>query len=210
MPPNTHASDGNSGASTDAYLASVTIGARQPLNGMIHLMPHDPSWASKFTLLAEQVRDALGDAVLLLEHVGSTSVPGLLAKPIIDMVLAVRDVTDESLYVPALEARGFVLKVREPDWFEHRLLKPPDGGANLHVLSAGCIEIQRMIVLRDWLRTHEDDRQRYEAVKRDLASRTWKHVQNYAEAKSEVVREILARAGRSLGQDLVSTGEVTQ
>lgn len=78
-------------------------------------------------------------------------------------------------------------------------MKTSDGGANLHIFSLGCTEIQRMIVFRDWLRAYEDERQRYEAVKRDLASRTWKHVQNYADAKSEVVREILARAGAEHG-----------
>jgi GrpB-like predicted nucleotidyltransferase (UPF0157 family) len=188
---------------TDEYLAKVTIGAREPLNGTIDLVPHDSVWARNFLLLADRVTDALGDTVLLLEHVGSTSVPGLAAKPVIDMVLAVADSTAESSYVSPLEQRGFMLRVREPDWFEHRLLKLADVAANLHVFSSGCEEIARMVAFRDWLRAHDEERQKYESVKRELASRTWKHVQNYADAKSAVVREILGRAGQSLGLNLV-------
>ena len=188
---------------TDEYLASVTIGAREPLNGTIYLAPHDPVWASRFMVLANRVRDGLAEKVLLLEHVGSTSVPGLSAKPVIDIVLAVADSADEPSYVPALEGQGFVLRVREPDWFKHRLFRCPNIDGNLHVFTFGCEEIHRMLVFRDWLRTHEDERRRYENTKRELASRTWKHVQNYADAKSEVVREILGRAGKELGLNIV-------
>jgi len=160
----------------------------------IYLAPYDPNWPKHFSLHADRIRDALGERVLLLEHVGSTSVPGLSAKPIIDMVLAVSNSADEPSYVPPLEARGFVLRIREPDWFNHRLLNPPSPEGNLHVFSLGCEEIARMLAFRDWLRTHDDDRQLYEQAKRRLAARTWKDTQNYADAKSEVVQEILGRA----------------
>lgn len=186
-------------ATTEEYLAEVTIGVREPLNSVIYLAPHDPTWASKFLLLAGRIRDALAERVMLLEHVGSTSVLGLSAKPVIDVVLAVSNSADESSYVPALEKQGFALRIREPSWFEHRLLKSVDVSSNLHVFSYGCEEINRMVVFRDWLRTHEEERRRYEDVKRELASRTWRHVQNYADAKSRVVREILGRAGEERG-----------
>jgi GrpB-like predicted nucleotidyltransferase (UPF0157 family) len=145
-------------------------------------------------LLAERVRDALEGRVLLLEHVGSTSVPGLSAKPVIDMVLAVSDSADESSYVPPLEQEGWVLRIREPGWFEHRLLNPQDLGGNLHVFSAGCVEIHRMLAFRDRLRAHDDDRKLYEETKHRLAAQVWRHTQNYADAKSEIVAEILSRA----------------
>ena len=137
---------------------------------------------------------------MLLEHVGSTSVPGLSAKPIIDIVLAVANSADESSYVPLLEEKGFVLRIREPDWFEHRVLKTPDIAGNLHVFSVGCEEIDRMLAFRNWLRSDDDDRRFYEETKRELAARTWKDIQNYADAKSEIVQEILARALGSIGQ----------
>jgi GrpB-like predicted nucleotidyltransferase (UPF0157 family)/GNAT superfamily N-acetyltransferase len=179
---------------TEEYLAAVTIGERKPLNSTIHLAPYDPRWPSKFARIANRIRAALGDKALLLEHVGSTSVPGLCAKPVIDVLLAVADSADESCYVAPLEQAGFVLRVREPDWFEHRLFKTPDADGNLHVFSHGSEEIGRMLAFRDWLRMHEEARRRYEVTKRALAARTWRHVQDYADAKSEIVQEILAHA----------------
>lgn len=182
---------------TDDQIAAVTVGAPKLLNTTIYLAPYDPAWPSLFAQLAEQIRSALGDRVLLLEHAGSTSVPGLSAKPIIDMVMAVADSGDEAAYVPPLEAIGYTLKIREPDWYHHRVLNPPETPGNLHVFSQGCEEIQQMLLFRDWLRTHPEERLLYEQAKRDLAARTWKYVQNYADAKTEVVRQILARARRN-------------
>jgi len=109
-------------------------------------------------------------------------------------VLAVPDSADEAAYVPALAAAGYKLQNREPDWFEHRLLKGPDADINLHVFSAGASEIDRMVLFRDWLRDHDSDRDAYLAVKRDLARRTWRHVQHYADAKTAIVEQIIARA----------------
>ena len=172
----------------------MTVDTREPLNGPVNLAPSDPTWASKFSLLADRVRDALAERVLLLEHVGSTSVPGLSAKPVIDMALAIADSANESSYAPLLTAKGFVLRIREPDWFEHRLFKSLDIDCNLHVFSLGCEEVDRMLIFRDWLRTHEEERRVYENVKRELASRYWRHMQDYADAKADVVREILGRA----------------
>jgi len=181
---------------TEAQILAVTIGERKPWNSTITLAPYDPAWPSLFTRLEVRIRRALGDDVPLLEHVGSTSVPGLSAKPIIDIVLAVADSGDEPSYVPRLEEEGFVLRIREPDWHEHRMFKAPEIQGNLHVFSEGCEEIKRMLLFRDWLRSHPDDRRRYEEAKRELAARTWKYTQNYADAKTKVVQEILARARR--------------
>ena len=125
---------------------------------------------------------------------GSTSVPGLPAKAIIDVNLEVADTTDEDAYVPALEAAGYVLRIREPDWFEHRLLKGVDRAVNLHVFPAGCAELERMLRFRDHLRSDEADRDLYLRTKRELAAQTWEHVQHYADAKSAVVEEIMGRA----------------
>jgi GrpB-like predicted nucleotidyltransferase (UPF0157 family) len=186
-------------ATTDEYLRTVTIGERKPHNDTIHLASYDPNWPLLFERLASRVRNALSGKVILLEHVGSTSIPGLSAKPVIDMVLAVADSMEEPSYIPLLEAEGFVLRIREPDWFEHRLLRASDINSNLHVFSAGCDEIDRMLTFRNWLRIHDVDRRLYETSKHDLAARTWKHIQNYSDAKSEVIENILARArGSSL------------
>ena len=179
---------------TEQRLREVTIGEPQQLNAPIELAEYDPEWPRLFEREAARIRAALGDRALVVEHVGSTAVPGLAAKPIIDVVLIVEDSSDESSYVPDLAAAGYVLRIREPDWFEHRVLKGPDTNVNLHVFSRGCDEADRMRVFRDHLRTNEDDRGRYADAKRELAAQEWKYVQHYADAKSAVVAEIMTRA----------------
>src|SRR5262245_45869273 len=126
---------------SEEYLAAVTIGERKTLNNTIHLTHYDPRWPSVFTQIASRIRAALGGKVFLLEHVGSTSVPCLSAKPKIDILLAVADSADESSYVAPLEAENFVLRIREPNWFQHRVFKTPHADGNLHVFSAGTEEI---------------------------------------------------------------------
>jgi len=172
-----------------------TVGPVVVHNAPIVLVGYDPRWPAMFDREASRIRAALASLAMRVEHVGSTSVPGLEAKPIIDIVLAVPDSADEASYVPALAAAGYVLRGREPDWHEHRLFKGPDADINLHVFSAGDAEIERMDLFRDWLRSRDDERDAYLRVKRDLAQRTWRHVQHYADSKTAIVQEILARAG---------------
>lgn len=173
---------------------TVPIGETMPLNGPILIVDYDPDWPQLFKREAGRIQTVLGDRALLIEHVGSTSVPRLAAKPRIDILVAVADSADEPAYVPALEAAGYVLRIREPDWYEHRMLKGPGTDINLHIFSLGCSEIERMMRFCDWLRSHESDRQLYEQTKRDLAQKNWKYTQDYADAKTEVIDEIIARA----------------
>ena len=180
---------------SDEEIAAARIGPPEIHNSTIYLAPYDPEWPRLFEREERRIRAALGDRALLIEHAGSTSVPGLSAKPIIDIVLALADTTDELAYVPAMEAAGYVLRIREPDWHQHRLFKGPDTAVNLHVFTIGCAEIERMLSFRDHLRSDEADRTLYENTKQELARRTWKYVQHYADAKSAVVEEILARSG---------------
>lgn len=179
---------------TDAELQAVTIGPVEELNGPIQLAEYDEAWATQYAREEERVRGALGDRALRVEHTGSTSVPGLAAKPIIDMLLIVADSADEPSYVPDLEHEGYVLRIREPDWHEHRLMKRRGPDVNLHVHSDGDPEIDRIIAFRDRLRSDDAERQRYEDAKRELARRRWKFVQNYADAKSTIIEEIISRA----------------
>ncbi len=126
-----------------------------------------------------------------MEHIGSTSVPGLAAKPVIDMLLTVDDVEDESGYVPDLEAAGLVLRVREP---HHRMFRTPERDVHLHVYEPDRPEVAAHLDLRDWLRVSPEDRRLYAGTKRRLAQREWTDMNHYADAKSEVVEQILPRA----------------
>jgi GrpB-like predicted nucleotidyltransferase (UPF0157 family) len=179
---------------TDEQIRSRTIGELAPVSGSILIADYDPQWPALFDRESARISTVLGLQALQIEHAGSTSVPGLAAKPIIDIVLAVAASADEASYVPAMQAAGYTLRVREPNWYEHRMFKGPDTPVNLHVFSRGCPEIDRMLLFRDWLRQNTPDRELYENTKRALAGRHWEYVQNYADAKSAVVEEILARA----------------
>jgi GrpB-like predicted nucleotidyltransferase (UPF0157 family) len=179
----------------EEQLRAIVVGELKPLAGPIVIEQYDPEWARRFDREAQRIRAALGDRALRIEHTGSTSVTGLAAKPIIDIVLVVADTTDERAYVPALEAAGYALRIREPDWYEHRMFRERETNVNLHVFSQGCEEIEKMLVFRDWLRENAADRELYERTKRELAQQKWEYGQNYADAKSAVVADILARAG---------------
>ena len=182
---------------TDEQIQASNVGVPAILNHPVLIVDYDPEWPKLFEREAARIRAALGSTALTIEHVGSTSVPGLAAKPKIDILLVVANSANESTYVTALEEAGYVLKIREPDWYEHRMLKGPDTDVNLHVFSQGCEEIERMLMFRNWLRSHPDDRQLYEQTKRALAKQTWKYMQNYADAKSVVVAEIMTRARKA-------------
>ncbi|WP_300137734.1 GrpB family protein [uncultured Oscillibacter sp.] len=175
------------------YLKQVTVGEVEAHDGSIRPCPYDRRWPEQFRREAEKIRAALGERALAVEHVGSTSVPGFCAKPILDILLLTADADREADYVPALTAAGYALRIREPDWFQHRMLRGTDPAVNLHVFSAGCPEAARMLAFRDWLRTCRADRDRYAAEKQRLAARPWAYVQDYADAKTAVVGEILER-----------------
>ena len=180
-------------STSEEEMRAATLGDLVVHGTTIHLAEYDPEWPRLYDREAARIRAVLGERVRRIEHVGSTAVPRLAAKPVIDIALAVPDSTDEPSYVPDLEAAGYVLRIREPDWYEHRMFKGPDTDIHLHTFSEGCIEIDRMTGFRDRLRTHDDDRALYERTKRDLAAREWRYIQHYADAKTGVVEAIIAR-----------------
>jgi len=168
----------------------------------VAVLDPDPAWGERYRRLAGQIADALGELALAIEHVGSTAVPGLPAKPVIDIDLTLPDPAAERDYVPALAALRFVLAVREPWWYGHRLLRREDPACNLHVFAPGAAETARHLIFRDWLRAHPEDRRRYAQAKRAAAARTRAaggNTMDYNADKQAIVREIYARAFRALG-----------
>ncbi len=181
----------------------LPVNAPTPVNGQIRLVPSDPAWPGLFAREAVRIRAALGERALQIEHIGSTSVPGLLAKPIIDILLVVTDCADEASYLPDLAAAGYRLRIREPDpaagaTFSgdepHRVCKGPNTDLNLHIYSAGSGEIERYLLMRDRLRAVPSERDLYARVKVELAAQHWATVQAYADAKGAVVEAIIIRA----------------
>jgi GrpB-like predicted nucleotidyltransferase (UPF0157 family) len=163
-------------------------------DGPIRLADPDPRWPAQYAGEEERIRSALGPRAVQVEHVGSTSVPGLAAKPAIDIVLVVSDSADEAGYVPDLEAAGYGLQFREPDWYAHRFLRDHDPDVQLHVFTVGSPEVARMLLFRDRLRARSDERELYQRTKRELAAQRWDYVQDYADAKSAVIEQIISRA----------------
>ena len=167
------------------------------IDGQVRLAEPDPAWPEWYAREQDRIRNALGERAVQIEHVGSTSVPELAAKPVIDIVLVVADSADEATYVPDLESAGYRLRHREPSWYEHRFF----GGhpaVQIHVFSIGSAEVERMLLFRERLRSHPEDRELYQRTKRELAAARWSYVQDYADAKSAVVEQIIAKAQADL------------
>ena len=167
----------------------------------VEVVPYDPAWPGLYAHEAHRLREALGEAALGVDHVGSTAVPGLAAKAVIDIHLVVANSADESAYARLLEQLGYLLIHREPDWFEHRMFRLSQPMVNLHLFSAGCPEHDRCRAFRDWLRSNDADRELYSATKLSLAARNWSSVQDYADAKTEVVTAIMARAEAGMSKE---------
>jgi len=175
----------------DADLDSVLIGGRERRE--IVIVDYDPSWPMRFEREHDRLQLALGELALQIEHIGSTAVPGLAAKPIIDVLVAVADPEADDAVVPPLEAAGYELRVREPG---HRMLRTRERDVHVHVWPAGTDEIARLLAFRDHLRRARADRLAYERVKRELAARDWSDMNEYADAKGPLIEQILARARR--------------
>lgn len=165
------------------------VGGREALELTLH--PYDPRWPRNYLEHERRILDALEALDVDTHHIGSTSVPGLAAKPIIDVAVTVPDITAEEDYLDPLLAARYELRVREPG---HRLVRTPTRDVHVHLYQRGAIEVAEYLLLRDRLRTDANDRALYESVKRDLLRRRWDDINDYADAKSDVIAAIKSRA----------------
>jgi GrpB-like predicted nucleotidyltransferase (UPF0157 family) len=182
--------------------ASPLVEGELPDWSGVELVEHQEGWARTYDDLAARVRQALGFRVLGLHHVGSTAVPDLVAKPIVDVALVVADPEEEDRYVPPLAAAGFRLRIREPWWYGHRMLRSEEPRANLHVFGPDSPEPMRNVLFRDWLRKDAQDRALYAAAKvaaAEASNARGEHVMDYNARKQAVVREICTRAFAAAG-----------
>ena len=185
----------------------------EPLPTTIELVEYNPEWPTQAREIRERLSELLGVRAIRIDHVGSTAVEGLPAKPVIDIDLTVADSADEAVYVSTLQDAGFVLTVREPWWHEHRLFRggqraddrvaPTDGGpaTNIHVFGPDSPELIKHLVFRNWLRSSESDRKLYADAKRAAAAGQQEHdaVMDYNVRKQAVILEIYERAFRASG-----------
>ena len=182
----------------ERYLAEVMVGPAEHAD--IRLRDYDPAWAERFRREAARIHETLGGRKLRIEHIGSTSVPGLVAKPIIDILLVVDDPDDETAYLPALEAAGYELRVREPDFDRHRMLRTPQKDVHVHVFPPESGGDRPVPAVPRPPAPDKADRELYADEKRRLAGQDWTTMQHYAEAKTEVVEAIIARAAAAQGE----------
>jgi GrpB-like predicted nucleotidyltransferase (UPF0157 family) len=181
---------------TPEQMAQRVVGDRPAeVTKPITVSPYDQRWPVRYQQEEARIRAALGERALAVEHVGSTAVPGLAAKDRIDIDLIVADPADEDTYVPDLAAAGYTLRTREPHWYQHRCLWTDNHDVNLHVFGPDCDEFLRHLILRDWLRTHPDDRDRYAARKSEAAAQHPLSMAHYVAGKASMIVEILTRAG---------------
>jgi GrpB-like predicted nucleotidyltransferase (UPF0157 family) len=174
----------------NTYLDHVLIGGRE--TPRLVIAEYDPEWPRRYERERKRIVGALEPGVALaVEHVGSTAVPGLAAKPIVDILMVVRDPDEENVFAPALEQAGYELRVREPG---HRMFRTPERDVHVHVWPEGDPEIERYLVFRDRLRSSTEDREAYESLKRELVRQDWEDMNHYADAKSALIDEIVARA----------------
>jgi GrpB-like predicted nucleotidyltransferase (UPF0157 family) len=157
----------------------------------LFLATYNAAWPSDYAVHEARIRQAVGDVAVAIEHIGSTSVPGLAAKPIIDILLTVHDVTAEEDYLAPLIDAGYVLRVREPG---HRMVRTVQRDVHIHVFEVDDPAVGDYLLFRDRLRVDLADRQLYEATKRELMTRDWPDVNAYADAKTEVIEQIKMRA----------------
>jgi GrpB-like predicted nucleotidyltransferase (UPF0157 family) len=155
----------------NAYLERVLIGDRE--RRPVVLVDYDPAWPARFERERARILDALGGEAQEVEHIGSTAVPGLAAKPIIDILVTVVDADDETAFVPPLERAGYVLRVRERG---HRMLRTPALDVHVHVWAQSDPEVNRYLAFRDRLRASAEDRESYQRLKRELAERDWEDI----------------------------------
>ncbi len=180
------------GDERDQYLDKILIGGRERRE--IVIVDYDPAWPQRFEHERARIDAALGGTARGIHHIGSTSVRGLAAKPIIDILVIVDDPDDERAFEPALTGAGYELRVREPG---HRMFRTLAKDVHVHVLARGDAEVDRHLVFRDQLRSSPEDRERYQQLKRSLAEREWSDMNHYADAKGPLIDEIIARAGQT-------------
>ena len=171
------------------HLDRVLIGGREKRE--IVIFDYDPTWPLRFQQERERMQRVLGPTALGIEHIGSTAVPGLAAKPIIDVLVTVQDPDDESALRAALAPAGYELRVGEPG---HRMFRTPQRDVHIHIWGQSDPEAERYLAFRDRLRSSSKDRAEYEQLKRALATREWSDMNEYADAKADLIAAIIARS----------------
>ena len=161
----------------------------------VEIVPYDPAWPEQFAELGRELRAGLGDIALRIDHVGSTAVPGLAAKPIIDVQVSVAAFEPLAAFKQPLERLGYVFRADNPERTKRYFREPPGRRrTHVHVRRAGSFSEQWALLFRDYLRAHPDAAATYETEKRTLAIRFRDDRHGYTEAKGPQLWVIIRQA----------------
>lgn len=161
---------------------------------VIEIVPYSSAWPHQFQDHSTRIKDAIGEVALRIEHIGSTSVERLAAKPIIDILVVIADPSKEELYLQSLLNAGYELRVREPDYDNHRMFRTTERDVHIHIYPPSSEEVERYLIFRDFLRTNPEARDEYAALKQKLSESNWKDMNEYSAAKTSFIDEIITRA----------------
>lgn len=181
----------------DKSLEVGVIGGKE--KPKIEIVEYSQNWPDNYEEHKNEIQKYLGEVALAIEHIGSTSVPNLSAKPIIDILLIVKDSSNEDKYLKKMEAAEYQLRVREPDFHEHRMFRTKEKDVHIHIFSEGSPEIDRYLLFRNRLRNNEVERIMYEQLKINLAKSNWSDMNEYADAKTKFIEQIIELAKKEEG-----------
>ena len=162
----------------------------------VEVVPYDPAWPQLFEEEAARIKQALGENCCEIHHIGSTSVPGLKAKPLIDILPVVYDLQKVDQATPLMEAMGYEDKRDFGIAFRHFFCKRQERRThNVHIFEIGSPEIEKHLIFRDWMRTHEGDRREYAQIKQQLADQFPDDSMAYSLGKNKFIKDILQKVG---------------
>lgn len=161
----------------------------------IMVVPYDPEWSARFQDLAAQLGQALGDVALRIDHIGSTSIPGLAAKPVIDIQVSVASFDPlDAIRIP-LERLGYVWRADNPDQTKRYFREPPGHpSAHIHVRKRGSWGEQFALLFRDYVRAHPNVAARYAELKLELAEEHYRDRAGYVHGKGPFIWATMAEA----------------
>jgi len=169
---------------------------REPEREEIELVPHIPEWEALFKKEAERLSSVLGDTLLQIHHIGSTAIPGILAKPIVDILPTVKDIHAVDRLTPSLEALGYEAKGEFGMPGRRYFIKSQDGKRlfNVHIFEEGHPDVERHLRFRDYMRSHPEDAAAYSDLKKELVKQSSDDMERYCWGKEDFVKAIEVRA----------------
>ncbi|KAM3093829.1 GrpB family protein [Phormidesmis sp. 146-12] len=165
----------------------------------VEVVPHDPNWWEAFEVESQRVTDALGENVVAIHHIGSTAIPGIYAKPIIDLLVEVKDIVKVDGQSSSMESLGYEVMGEYGILGRRYFRKNSQEGVrthHVHTFKLGSDQVERHLAFRDYMVAHPEDAQRYSELKRELARKHLQNVDEYVDGKDGFIKEMDKKAAQ--------------